>query len=112
MEEKLYILWTNDNLLTSKEMVLMYAKNSLVFDFWKEVTVIIWGATAKLVAENEEIQPILKECIDQGVKFIACKACAAHLNVEYKLEKLGVDVFYTGKYLTKLIKEKENLITI
>lgn len=112
MEDKVFILWTNDNLMTSKEMVLMYAKNSLIFDFWKEVTVIIWGATAKLVAENEEIQLIVKECIDQGVKFVACKACAQNVNAQYKLEKLGVDVFYTGTYLTKLIKDKENLITI
>ncbi|MBI9009056.1 MAG: DsrE family protein [Tenericutes bacterium] len=112
MDNHLHILWTNDNLLTSKEMVLMYAKNSLIFEFWEKVTVIIWGATAKLVAENEEIQVLVKESIAKGVHFVACKACAEHVNAEHKLLALGVEVKYYGKDLTKLIKEKAHLITL
>jgi hypothetical protein len=112
MDNHLHILWANDNLLTSKEMVLMYAKNSLIFNFWEEVTVIIWGATAKLAVENEEIQEIIKQCINKGVHFVACKACAEHLNAEHKLINLGVEVIYYGVQLTKLIKDKANLLTI
>jgi len=54
--EHLYILWANDNPITAKEMVFMYGLNSLVYGWWDIVTIIIWGATARLVSENIEIQ--------------------------------------------------------
>lgn len=59
-QDRLYILWTNDNVLTSEKMVLMYAQTSVLKYWWKEVTVIIWGATAKLAAENELIREKIK----------------------------------------------------
>jgi hypothetical protein len=38
--------------------------------------VIIWGPSAKLVAENKEIQVKLKELMANGVKLNACITCA------------------------------------
>ena len=46
---RLYILWTNDNVITAENMVFMYATNALVHGWWEEVTLIILGAAAKLV---------------------------------------------------------------
>jgi hypothetical protein len=51
-KNKLYILWTNDNFITAEKMVFMYGINAKKRDWWDEVTLIIWGATAKLVSEN------------------------------------------------------------
>ena len=48
----LYILWTNADVLTSDKMVMMYSINAKLYKWWDKVTVIIWGATAKLAAEN------------------------------------------------------------
>ena len=110
--EKLNILWTNENELTSELMVIMYATNSLKKEFWNEVRVIIWGATAKLVAESKRIQGLIKEAQDEGVEFSACEACATELGVKDIIHKLGIEVKFWGEPLTKLIKEKENLITI
>ena len=78
MEEKghLYDLWTNSDLITSKKMVFMYTINSLVHNWWEKVTLIVWGATAKLVAEDVNIQKKIKEALDAGVHVTACKACA------------------------------------
>ena len=114
MEEpdKLYILWTNDNLLTSEKMVLMYAQNSALHLWWKEVTVIIWGATAKLVAENELIREKIRLASHAGVKFSACKACADQLGVTDRLLELGIEVIYWGDGLTHILKENQKLITI
>ena len=58
---RLYILWTNDNVITAENMVFMYATNALVHGWWEEVTLIIWGATAKLVCENTAIQGKIRE---------------------------------------------------
>ena len=59
-KEHLHILWTNADVTTAKLMVMMYARNAMKNGWWKEVTVIVWGATVKLLAENEELQEELK----------------------------------------------------
>jgi len=112
MSEKLNILWTNDSEMTAEMMVFMYAKNSLLYNWWSEVTIIIWGATAKLVAENKNIQKLIKESKDAGVKFSACKACAEKLGVLENLENLDIEVKYWGVGLTDILKNDEKLITI
>ena len=110
--EKLYILWTNDNLITSEKMVFMYATNAKLRYWWKDVTVIIWGATAKLAGENDLIRELITIAQQAGVFFSACKACADQLGVTDKLNDMGIELKYWGEGLTELIKEKENLITI
>jgi hypothetical protein len=112
MENKLYILWTNDNLITSEKMVFMYGGNALKKGWWDEVTIIIWGATAVLAAENDDIKGRIKEMIGQGVKFSACRSCAEQLGVAELLEELGVEVIYWGEPLTKVLKSGGRLLTV
>ena len=109
---QLYILWTNADVLTSEKMVMMYATNSLLKSWWDAVTVIVWGATAKLVAENEWIQEKIKIAQHVGVKFSACKACAEQLGVSDQLAGLGIEVQYWGQGLTDILKSEEKLITV
>ena len=108
----LYILWTNDNPMTADKMVFMYGMNSMIKGWWEKVTIIVWGATAPLVAENIDIQKKVKEAQEKGVHLIACKACADQLGVTESLENLGIEVDYTGELLTNILKTKEALITI
>jgi hypothetical protein len=108
----LHILWTQPNLLTMEKMVHMYSTNSLKNGWWEEVTVIIWGATAKFVAEEPAAQACMKSMMDKGVHVSACRACADQLGVTEVLETLGVEVIYWGDPLTKLIKGKNPLLTV
>lgn len=110
--DHLYILWTNDQLETAEKMVFMYGKNSLLRGWWEQVTVIIWGATAKLASENKLIQDGLKDLQAAGVELLACRACAEQLGVDEALEKLGVKVMYTGELMTRLLKDNEKLLTV
>ena len=110
--KKLHILWTNDNMDTSQYMVFMYATNSMLRGWWDSVTVIVWGATAKLVATNEAIQERIKIAEHAGVKFSACIACARELGVIEELESLGVEVIPWGALLTDILQNGEPLITI
>ena len=114
MTEKttLYILWTNDNVITAEKMVFMYGINAMRYGWWENVTLIVWGATAKLVAENERIQALIAEAREKGVYVTACKACADQLGVSETLEALGIDVEYLGIPLTNVLKNDEKLITI
>ncbi len=114
MEEKdtLYILWTSADPLTARHMVLMYAKNSLLRGWWEHVTVIIWGASAKLAAENAAVQEEIKIAQNVGVRFSACAACARQLGVTAQLEALGAEVVSWGPLLTEALKNNEKLITV
>jgi hypothetical protein len=114
MTEKttLYILWTNDNFITAEKMVFMYAINSMRYGWWDNVTLVIWGATAKLVAENERIQQLIAEARKMEVYVTACKACADQLGVTEILEAHDIDVQYLGTALTHVLKNGEKLITV
>jgi len=111
-KDHLYILWTNGDPITAEKMVFMYGVNSLVKGWWGKVTLIIWGAPAKLSAENAEIKGKIKAALDAGVHITACKACADQLGVTETLEKMNIEVKYWGEPLTKILKSGETLLTI
>lgn len=114
MEEKnhLYVLWTNQDVTTAEKMVFMYTINSLRHGWWENVTLIVWGATTKLVAENREIQQHIRKALDTGVHVTACKACADQLGVTETLKELNIEVIYWGEPLTKILKNNESLLTV
>jgi hypothetical protein len=112
MNDELYILWTNSDPITSENMVFMYGQNALKMGWWNAVTIIIWGAPAKLVAENDTIRNRLQEMLQEGVTVSACKACADQLGVTHILEQVGIEVKYWGEELTELLKSHKTLITI
>lgn len=112
MNDTLYLLWTNADPVTSQKMVLMYAANSMINSWWNGVTVILWGAPARLTAEDASIQEGVREAQQAGVKFSACKACADQLGVTQKLLDLGIEVIYWGEPLTELLKRNQKLLTI
>ena len=114
MKEKtdLYILWTNANPLTAEKMVFIYAVNSKLKGWWDNVTIIIWGATAKLVGEDLKIQNLIKEALEIGVNVTACKACVDQLGMTDLFEDLNIEVIYWGEPLTKILKNQETLITV
>jgi hypothetical protein len=110
--DHLHILWTNADPVTAEKMVFMYAANALKFEWWKRVTIIIWGSTATLTAENASIQSQVKEMLAGGVEFSACKACADELGVTASLEELGVEVIYWGEPLTRLLRENCTMLSV
>lgn len=111
-QDRLYILWTNADPVTAKLMVMMYAKNALKNGWWKEVVVVVWGATVKLLAENQEIQEEYREAKKMGVVFEGCIACARELGLEREMDELGIILRKWGPPLTDVIKNGEHLITI
>ena len=111
-ENRLYILWTNADVNTSLQMVFMYARNSVIRGWWDHVTVIIWGATAKLAAENNAIREAIKEAKAAGVDFSACVTCAKNLGALSALEEQGIEIKPWGEPLTEILKEDMKLITV
>ena len=112
MNDHLYILWTTNDVNTAHLMVFMYAINSKLKGWWSEVTVIVWGASAKLAAEDQSIQDKMELARQSGVKISACIACATQFGVVEQLKALNLEVIPWGKPLTELLKNKASIITI
>ena len=109
--EKLVVVWTSGDIDVAKKMVYMYTYNAKKYEWWKDITFIIWGPSAKLLAENRELQDYLKKMKDIGIVLEACKACSDMYEVSDKLTELGVDVKYMGVALTEYIKGESHVIT-
>ena len=107
----LLIVWTSGDPDVAHKMVFMYAYNAQKNGWWDQVTLLVWGPSAKLSSEDKDIQASLKRMKDQGVELLACKACADQYGVSPKLEELGIEVKYTGTYLTDFIKSGKKVIT-
>ncbi len=110
--EKLNILWVNDNPLTAHSMVLMYATNAKKNGWFDEIEIIIWGPTAKLVAEDESVQEKIKVAMQAGVVVKACIVCTNMFEVTDKLKALDIEVYGMGLPLTNILKDGEKLLTI
>ena len=111
-DDTLFILWTNADPVTAELMVFMYAENSVKYHKWNRIMIIIWGATARLAAENDDIRAKIRHLSETGVCFSACITCAKELGVEEKLMDLGVDLVKWLEPMTLVLKSNKKLITI
>ena len=111
-EDKLVVLWTSGDREVALKMVFMYTFNSPRFEWWEDVTLLIWGPSSKLLSEDTELQEYVAKMKEAGIHLKACKACADQYGVSEKLESLGVNVKYMGGELTEFIKEGRHILSL
>ncbi|MEZ4386891.1 MAG: DsrE family protein [Candidatus Krumholzibacteriia bacterium] len=111
-QDHLHILWTTGDPDTARDMVLMYATNARIHGWWDEVTLVVWGASARLLAADPAIQQMVRDAQAAGVQVTACKACAMELGVADQLVDLGVDVKSWGQSLTGVLRERGPLLSV
>jgi len=109
--DKLVVVWTSDDPYVAERVALMYTHAAKTNAWFHEVTLIIWGPSAKLTAENLKIQEKLKAMQKDGVVIEACIACATAYNVVDDLKKLDFDVKGMGKPLSDYLKSGAKVIT-
>ena len=102
--DKLFVLWASQDPEVARHMVFMYTKNAKLRGWWNTIRLVVWGPSAKLLANDKELQAELRELKEAGVELQACKACADHYGVSEKLSELGIDVIYMGVPLTEYLK--------
>ena len=110
--DSLVILWTSDDPMLAERMVLMYTHAAKTAGWFEHVTLIIWGPSAQLTAENEEIREKLTAMQEDGVVIEACVACANAYGVTSELKALGFDVKGMGKHLTDYLKSGKKVMTL
>jgi hypothetical protein len=109
--DKLVVVWTSDDPYVAERVALMYTHAAKTAGWFKDVTLIIWGPSAKLVSENLKIQEKLNTMQKDGVVIEACIACATAYNVVDDLKKLNFDVKGMGKPLTDYLKSGAKVLT-
>jgi hypothetical protein len=103
-DDHLVILWTSGEKDVFTKVVLPYGVNSKKQNWWKAVTLIVWGPSARLLSEEEALQAKIRELGKAGVHLTACKWCADQYGVSDDLAGLGIEVKYMGKALTEYLK--------
>ncbi len=109
--DKLVVVWTSDDPYVAERVALMYTHAAKTAGWFSEVTLIIWGPSAKLVSENLKIQDKLKAMQKDGVEIRACIVCADAYGVTKDLEMLDFDVRGMGKPLTDYLKSDAKVLT-
>jgi len=107
----LVVLWSSGDREVALKMVFMYTVNARKKGWWEEVIFIVWGPSAKLLAEDEELQEQVRTMDELGIVLEACKKCSDIYGVSGKLEELGIDVKYMGEPLTSYLKQGMSTIT-
>jgi len=110
-KEKLYVLWTSADREVALKMVFMYTANSKLKGWWKEVCLIVWGPSSKLLTEDAELREQVANMKHAGVEVVACKACAEAYGITPDLESMGIEVKYMGQPLTEILKAGKTIIT-
>jgi hypothetical protein len=108
---RLAVVWTSGDPEVAKRVCFMYTLNAKKQKWFDEVTLIVWGPSAKLLSENKDLQSEVKAMLDAGVKVQACLACADSYGVTEPLRRLGIDVRYMGKPLTDMLKQGWKVLT-
>jgi hypothetical protein len=108
---KLLIVWSTAEIEVAKKMVLLYGSVILPRKYWDEAQIMIWGPSAKLLAENVELQEMVLKVQETGVRFSCCVVCSDDYGVSDKLASLGIEMTHTGEMLTESLKKDWKVIT-
>ncbi len=109
--KKLHVLWTTGERDVALRMIFVYLMNAKSMGWYEEIHLIIWGPSARLVAEDKLIQQELDYLLQSGINVEACEGCTKAYNITEKIRSLGITVRYMGEPLTAILHADEKLIT-
>jgi hypothetical protein len=108
---RLAVIWSSADPDVAKRVCFMYTHAAKKQKWFDEVTLVVWGPSARLLAGDKDLQAEVKAMAADGVKVVACLACADSYGVTPQLRALGLEVKYMGKPLTDMIKEGWKVLT-
>ena len=108
---RLCVVWSSGDPGVAKNVCFMYTHNAKKRGWFDVVHLVVWGPSAKLLAENEELQKEVKAMQKTGVVVEACVTCATNYGVVDALKKLDIDVKPMGQPLTDRLKGPWKVLT-
>ncbi len=108
---RLCVVWTSGDPGVAKNVCFMYTHNAKRRGWFAVDHLVVWGPSAKLLAEDKELQKEIKTMQKSGVVVEACVACAKNYGVVDALKKLDIDVKGMGQPLTERLKGPWKVLT-
>lgn len=109
--DSLVVVWTSDDPYVAERMVLMYTHGAENQEWFDEVILVVWGPSAKLIAENEKLRKKVRQMQKDGVILQACVVCADSYEVTENLRSFGFEVKGMGKPLSDYLKSGAHVLT-
>src|SRR5512133_1812271 len=109
--KKLNVLWTTAEKDVAMRMIFIYLMDAKGMGWYDEIDLIIWGPSARLVAEDKQIQKELDFIMQSGINVEACEGCTQAYGVTEQLRALGITVRFMGEPLTAILHSDDRLVT-
>ena len=109
--DTLVVLWVSGDRDVAEKSCLMYTHAAKKYEWFEQVILIVWGPSARLLAEDEAIKEKVLSMQKDGVVLEACIACSNMLGVTEDLKELGIDVKGMGVPLTAYLKKDYKVLT-
>lgn len=108
---RLCVVWSSGDPGVAKNVCFMYTHNAKRRGWFDVVHLIVWGPSAKLLADSKDLQEEVKAMQKSGVVVEACVTCAKNYGVVDALKGLGVDVKPMGEPLSDRLKGPWKVLT-
>lgn len=109
--DTLVVLWSSGDPEVAEKACLMYTSAAKKYNWFKEVILIVWGPSEKLLAENSGLKDKVASMKKDGVIVEACVACSNMYGVTNDLKVCQVDVKGMGVPLTHYLKRGYRVVS-
>ena len=109
--DTLVVLWSSGDPEVAEKACLMYTHASKRNNWFKEVILIVWGPSEKLLAENTLLKQKVAAMKKDGVIVEACIACSNMYGVTDELKVCEVDVKGMGVPLSRYLKRGYRVVS-
>jgi len=109
--DTLVVLWSSGDPDVAEKACLMYTHAAKKNNWFKEVILIVWGPSEKLLAENSKLKDKIAVMKKDGVIVEACIACSNMYGVTNDLKVCEVDVKGMGVPLTRYLKRGYKIVS-
>jgi hypothetical protein len=109
--DTLVVIWSTGDIEVAEKNFLMYAHAAKRNHWFNEVIIVIWGPSAKLIAENTVLKEKIAAMKKDGVIIEACISCSNMYGVTDDLKACAIDVKGMGGPLTKYLKRGYKILS-
>jgi hypothetical protein len=109
--DTLVVLWSSGDPEVAEKACLMYTHAAKKYGWFKEVILIVWGPSEKLLVENSMLKEKVASMKKEGVIVEACVACSNMYGVTNDLKVCEVDVKGMGVPLTGYLKRGYKIVS-
>lgn len=106
----LVVVWTSGDPDVAHRVALMYTHAARTNGWFKEVRLIVWGPSQRILVGDKDLQEKLAKMQEDGVIVEACIACAQSFGIVEELRGLNLPVRGMGGPLTSYLKSPEHTV--